>query len=70
MELLNSLSTSKGIVVNLLAKIELTNVNVITITQWTITLPHPAGLGDYTHTPLFGVCGTIFSSTNVVHQIL
>jgi hypothetical protein len=26
-----------------------------------ITLPHPAGLGDCTHTPLIGICRTIFA---------
>jgi hypothetical protein len=25
-----------------------------------ITLPHPAGLGDYSHTQLIGMCRTIF----------
>jgi hypothetical protein len=32
--------------------------------------PHPAGLGDYTHTPLIRICGTIFPSANGVHQTL
>jgi len=38
--------------------------------QWPITLTHPAWLGDYTHTPLIGICGTIFPSTNGAHQTL
>jgi hypothetical protein len=33
-------------------------------------LPHPVGLGDYTHTPLIGICGTTFPSANGVHQTL
>jgi len=30
----------------------------------------PTGLGDYTHTPLIGICRTIFPSANGVHQTL
>jgi len=37
---------------------------------WLITLPHLAGLGDYTYTPLIGICRTIFPSANGVHQTL
>ncbi len=36
--------------------------------QWPTTLPCPAGLGDYTQTPLIGICRTIFPSANGVHQ--
>ncbi len=38
--------------------------------QWPIPLSRPTGLGDYTHTPLIGICGTIFPSANGVHQTL
>jgi hypothetical protein len=34
--------------------------------QWCITQPCPTGLGDYTHTPLIGICWTIFPSANCV----
>jgi hypothetical protein len=30
--------------------------------QWPITLPHPIWLSNYRHTPLIGICGTIFPS--------
>ncbi len=36
--------------------------------RWPITLPHPAGLGDYTHTPLIGICWTISPSASGFHQ--
>jgi len=38
--------------------------------QCLITLPCLAGLGDYTHAPLIGICGSIFPSANGVHQTL
>ncbi len=38
--------------------------------QWPIPLSRPTGLGDYTHTPLIAICGTVFPSANSVHQTL
>jgi hypothetical protein len=38
--------------------------------QWPIILPCPIGLGDYTHAPLIGICRTILSCANSVHQTL
>jgi len=33
-------------------------------------LPCSTGLGDYTDTPLIGICETVFPSANCFHQTL
>jgi hypothetical protein len=40
--------------------------------QQTVQRPetHPIQLGKFVHTPLIGICGTIFPSANGVHQAL
>jgi hypothetical protein len=38
--------------------------------QRPILIPHPIELTDYTHTMLFGVCRTVYPSTNCVHHAL